>query len=176
MGMKALILVLAIAALRVAPAAAGSPAALPKDPCALLKTSEIQALAPGAQIGDGVSNTDLVDLGSVACKYEWGTGGNVASGRFYLSISFSDGSRIYPGKSSELIKEGLLASVKAGDANAAVIPGVGEAAIFMSDDPIRATTSAYVKGILLQVNLECSEARAKKDQVIALLKSAAARL
>ena len=176
MGMKALFLVLTIAALRVAPAVAGSPAALPKDPCAILKISEIQALAPNAQISDGVSNTELVELGSVACEYEWGAGNNVASGRFYLSISFSDGSRTFPGMSSELIKAGLLASVKAGDAHAAVIPGVGEAAIFMSDDPIRATTSAYVKGILLQVNFECSDARAKKDQVIALLKSAAARL
>lgn len=85
------------------------------------------------------------------------------------------GSR-YRDKSSELIKRGLLTSVKAGDANAAVIPGVGEAAIFMSDDPSRAKTTAYVKGILLQVNLECSDARAMMDQVIALLKSAAVRL
>lgn len=176
MGMKALILGLAIVALRVAPAAAGSPAALPKDPCAIMKTSEIQVLDPNAQISDGVANTKMVDLGSVYCEYEWGAGGNVQSGRFFLNVIFSDGSKTFPGMTSELIKSGLLADVKAGDANAAVIPGVGEAATYVSDDSIRAKTTAYVKGILLMVNLECSDARAKRDQVIALLKLAAARL
>jgi len=75
-----------------------------------------------------------------------------------------------------MIKEGLLAEARPGQANAAVIPGVGEAAVFTSDGPIRAKASAYVKGSLLQVILEGKDAPAKKDRVIALFKSAAARL
>jgi hypothetical protein len=66
--------------------------------------------------------------------------------------------------------------VRNGGPNAAVVSGVGDAAVFLSDSPNRAATTAYVKGVLLQVNLEGPDARARKEQVIALLKEAAARL
>lgn len=148
----------------------------PQDPCALLKPAEVQALAPKAEIGKGVSSTVSPELGSYACQYEWGTGGNAASGRFQLQVIISDVSKAFPGMEPTLIKQGLLGGAKPGQANTAVIPGVGEAAIFKSSDPIRAETTAYVKGSLLQVILEGSDARAKKDQVIALLKAAASRL
>ena len=55
-------------------------------------------------------------------------------------------------------------------------PGVGDAAVFDPHAPIRAKTTALVKGIMLPVNFEGPDALAKKDQGIALLKAAVARL
>jgi hypothetical protein len=72
------------------------------------------------------------------------------------------------------LRQGLLA--KAGPPNTAVIPAVGDAAVYESSDPIRVATTAMVKGNMLIVTFESKDARAKKDQVIALLKAAAARL
>jgi hypothetical protein len=71
------------------------------------------------------------------------------------------------------IKQGLVGEVRKG---ASEIPGVGEAAIFKSDAPIRAEAVAYVKGSLLHVTFESSNAPAQKDKIIALLKAAAGRL
>ena len=198
MGTNALILGLAIAALPVvgcggdggssssnakSPPAdasnattAGAPsAALSKDPCALLKTAEIQALIPNAPVSSGVSST-ASELGFVQCEYNWGAAGNAYSVTPKFTVSLTDASRAYPGTSSAMIKEGLLLIVKAGAVDTAVISGVGEAAIFESPSPNRAETTAYVQGVLLKVDFVGLDARSKKDQVIALLKSAAARL
>lgn len=57
-----------------------------------------------------------------------------------------------------------------------MIPGVGHAALYESNDPIRVKTTALPKGLMLIVSFESSDVRARKDQVIALLKSAAGRL
>jgi hypothetical protein len=73
-----------------------------------------------------------------------------------------------------LVRRGLLA--QAGKPNSAVIPGVGDAAIYESDDPIRVKTTALVKGNMLIVSFESVDARARKDQVVALLKAAARRM
>ena len=62
--------------------------------------------------------------------------------------------------------------MKAGDPNAAVIRAVGDAAIYQSNAPIRVVTTALVKGNVLIVAFQSADARAKKDQVIALLKAA----
>lgn len=142
MGANALILGLAILALTASPLSAA-----PKDPCTLLKTAEIQALAPNTKIGAGVSST-IPGPDSVVCQYEWGTGNNVQSGRFSLLVQLSDASKLFPGMSS---------------------------AVFTSNDPIRASTTAYAKGLILEVAFQGANARAK-DQVIALLKFAVARL
>ena len=58
----------------------------------------------------------------------------------------------------------------------AVIADVGEAAVFKADSAVSVHATAYVKNRMLQVHVDGFEAREKKDQVIALLKSAAARL
>jgi hypothetical protein len=115
-------------------------------------------------------------MGCVACGYDWGAGGNAACGRFNLGISVTEDCRAFPGLSSDLIKMGLLSGVKAGDANARAIAGIGEAALIKSDSAIQAETSAYVKGMLLIVYLEGPDSRAMKARVIVLLKSTAARL
>ena len=70
--MRALRVALAIAGLRFAGLASddATAAALPKDPCALLKPADIQALAPNAKIGSGVLNANPPL--AVACTYKWG--------------------------------------------------------------------------------------------------------
>ncbi len=115
-------------------------------------------------------------LGSFVCEYKWGTGGNAVSGLYTLQVIVSDASKAFPGMDPGTVKEGLLAEATKPGATATVIPGVGDAAIFDSNAPIRASTTALVKGSMLQVNLEGPDARTKKNQVIALLKAAAGRL
>jgi hypothetical protein len=146
----------------------------PGDGCALLRAAEIQALAGTAKVDAGKAGTDA--LGSRTCRYEWGAGGNVQSGRSFLNVSITPISKAFPGMDASKVRQGLLAGAKAGKENSAVIPGVGDAATYESDDPIRVKTTALAKGSMLVVTFESLDARAKKDQVIGLLKAAAGRL
>jgi hypothetical protein len=146
----------------------------PGTACALLRAPEIQPLAGSAKIGEGVPSTDA--LGSRACQYKWGTGGNVPGGLSFLNVSVTETSRAFPGTSPALVKQGLLAGAQAGKPNTAVIPGVGDAALYESNDPIRVKTTALAKGSMVIVSFESLDARARKDQVIALLKAAVGRL
>jgi hypothetical protein len=142
------------------------------DGCALLQAAEIQTLAGTAKIGPGKASTDA--LGSRSCHYEWGTGGNVQSGRSFLNVSVTATSKAFPGMDAALLRKGILA--KAGKANTGVIAGVGDAAVYESNDPIRVKATVLAKGNMLVVSFESSDARARKDQVIALLKVVAGRL
>jgi hypothetical protein len=142
------------------------------DGCSLLQGAEVQALAGSIKVGTGNPSTD--PLGSRLCHYEWGAGNNVQSGRSYFDVSITPISKAFPGTDASVLRQGLLA--KAGPPNTAVIPAVGDAAVYESTDPIRVATTALVKGNMLIVTFESSDARAKKDQVIALLKAAASRL
>jgi hypothetical protein len=145
----------------------------PTDACALLQPAEIQALAGDAKVGPGKVDSAAFTR---TCTYEWGTGGNVQSGRSFLSVSVSPISDAFPGMDPSLVLEGLLAKAKAGEPNTAIIAGIGDAAIYESDDPIRVSTTALAKGSMLIVKLESADARAKKVQVIVLFKATAGRL
>src|SRR5262245_2310302 len=105
----------------------------PSTACALLRAPEIQTLAGGAKVGDGVPSTDAI--GTRACQYRWGTGGNVQGGRSYLNVSVTETSKAFPNTNPSLVKQGLLAGATAGKANTAVIPGVGDAAVYESNAP-----------------------------------------
>jgi hypothetical protein len=144
------------------------------DACALLQAAEIQVLAGTGTVGAGKSNTD--PLGSQLCRYDWGPRGSVQNGQTILDLSVTSMSKVFPGTDASLVRTGLIARVKAGDPNAAVIAAVGDAAIYQSTAPIRVETIALVKGNVLTVTFESADARAKKDQVVALLKAAAGRL
>ena len=142
--------------------------------CGLLTIDEIQPLAPvNEKIGDGVGGASQPG-GRMTCRYEWGTG----TGRYILNVIVADASVMFAGKSPDVIKQGLAApaAMPAAGTVSEAIPGVGEAAAFTSDSPFLATTSAFMKGRILQLNLDGYDARDKKDQVIALLKAATARL
>lgn len=176
MGPGALALGLTLAVLRVA-ASTDARSAVPKDACVLLKLAEVQSVTPATPVGNAVNTTENgAGVGAVSCRWQWGTGGNAVAGHYYLDVSVADGSRLWPGTSPEDIKTGLLALAQPAGANQGVIPGVGDAAIFTSNAEIRTETRAYVKGMLLSVTLEGPDARAKKNQAIALLKAAASRL
>jgi hypothetical protein len=82
---------------------------------------------------------------------------------------------MFAGASPQQARQQLLASVAAGT-NDAVIPEVGEAAVFKPDSFAYATATAFIKGRVLQVHLDGLDASNRKDQIIGLLKAAAARL
>ncbi len=147
----------------------------PGDGCGILKPEEIQSLAGSAKV-DAVASTD--GLSSRLCQYRWGTGGNVQSGRSYLNVSVTEMSKAFPGTDAATLKQGLLARAKMAKAPtvAGAINGVGDAAIYESNDPIRVETIAFAKGKVLTVTFESKDARAQKDKVSALLKAAAGRL
>jgi len=170
---NALVAAVAVAALSAWGSAAVK-AQTPGDACTLLQAAEIQVLAGAGKVGAGKPSTDA--LGSRMCRYEWGTGANVQSGRSILDVTVTPTAKAFPATNASLVRQGLLASVKAGDPNAAVIPGVGDAAIYQSNAPIRLEATALLKGNLLLISFQSPDARAKKDQVIALLKAAAGRL
>ena len=144
------------------------------DACSLLQATDIQMLAGTAKVGPGAPSTD--PLGSQLCRYQWGTGGNVTNGRSILDVSVTPTSKAFPGMDASRMRQGLLATVKGGDPNAAVVAAVGDAAIYQSNASIRVEATALVKANVLIVTFESADARARKDLVITLMKAAAARL
>ncbi len=176
--MTSLIVGLAIGVLQLAGVASdAAAAALPKDPCALLKAAEIQTLAPNAKIGSGVSDASTAPLG-VSCTFTWGPR-SPQWGESSLTIAVMDASQAWPGMSPDLIQQGMLAQVKVGGPNAYQVAGVGDAAVFTFEDRTStATAQAYLKakGVHLSVNFHAGDSLANKDKLIALLKDAAARL
>lgn len=153
--------------------ARGQTAAMPKDACALLTVAEVQAMA-GAAVKDGITGS-VPSLGALSCTYTWGPGNNAATGLYQLSVLATDASKAFPGMSPALVKQAMLARVKLGGI-AGPVPDIGEVATFESDDPIRINAKALAKGVLLTVELEGSNARLRREQVILLLKTAVGRL
>ena len=160
-------------AVGVATTIGGQSAAMPKDVCALLTVAEIQALA-GTAVKDGTPGK-VAALGAVSCTYAWGPANYAATGQFQLNVLATDASKAFPGMSTALIKQAMLARVKAGGV-AGEVPGIGDAATFESDEPNRVNAKGLAKGVFLSVELEGPNARLQKDQVIALLKAATGRL
>ncbi len=138
--------------------------------CALLTDDEIKPLGGKTTVAAGVSNPPT-PFGDVTCRYAWGDGVD----RYKLVVAVLEASRMFPGSTPDQIKQRLLESVRAGTQDA-VIPQIGDAAVFKPDSVVYATATAFVKGRMLQVQLDGLGAVEKKDQVIELLKSAAARL
>jgi hypothetical protein len=172
MSKNALIVGLALAT-GVVTNAGGQSAAMPKDACALLTVAEIQPLA-GTLVKDGTPGK-VTALGSISCTYTWGPTGYAATGQFQLNVLATEASKAFPGMSTALIKQAMAARVKAGG-EAGEVPGIGDEATFESDAPTRINVKTLAKGVFLSVELEGPNARLKKDQVIALLKTAAGRL
>jgi len=151
---------------------------LPKDPCALLTAAEIQtAVAPNGKIGNGVPAKDMLPLG-VNCTYTWGPR-TKEWGESALSITVIDASKAWPGRGSDVIEEGLLLKAKTGAPNAAVISGVGDAAVFTyAAGSFNGVAEAYFKAkdVHLSVQFHEGDALQNKEKLIALLKQASAKL
>ena len=144
-------------------------AAQAASPCALLMVEEIEPLA-NTIVGEGAPDS-LAAAGTSSCRFAWGTG----AWRHTLDVIVRDASRVFPGAGADSIKQGLTASAKP-ETTDSVITDVGEAAVFKSESPVFAHATAYLKGRILQVRLDGADAREGKEHVVALLKSAAARL
>lgn len=148
--------------------AAQAPAA---GPCALLTTSDVQPLAPlHTTVTDGTP-VSFNAAGFSSCRYAWGAGAD----RVKVDVTVDDPSKMFLGASPDQIKQALQSRVAAGTADA-VIPDVGDAAVFKVDSPVYSHATAYVKGRLLQVHFDGTDADARKDQIVTLLKSAASRM
>ena len=175
--LKPFVVGLGIAVLLAGSASSAVAGALPKDPCALLKPAEIQALAPNATIGSGVSDASMAPLG-VACTYTWGPRTR-EWGQSAVTITVIDASKAWPGTRADVIREGLLAKVKTEGPNASQVSGVGDAAVFTFEArSSNATAEAYLKtkGVHLSAKFHAGDSLSNKDKIIALLKDAAARL
>lgn len=173
--MRSLMVALAIAVLASDDATA---AALPKDPCALLKPVDIQGLAPNAKIGSGVLTTDAPV--ATACSYSWGPRTS-EWGETELNVIVTDASQFWRGGlSAEDIKQRVLVEVRTGGPGASEILGIGEGAVFTADPKMHnATAKAYLvktKGALLMVTFHGGNPLAQKEKLVALLRTAAARL
>jgi hypothetical protein len=140
------------------------------QPCGLLTSEEVQALAPNQEVSEGAARSSQ-RFDSATCRYMWGEG----IGHSTLAISVNPASRMFAGMSAEAIRQHFAKSVMPETADEA-IGDVGDAAVFKSDSSVYATASAYVKGRILQVTLDGVDARDMKGQLIALLRSAASRL
>jgi hypothetical protein len=144
-------------------------AAQAASPCALVMVEEIEPLA-NTIVGEGVPGS-LAAAGTSSCRFAWGTG----AWRHTLDVIVRDASRVFPGAGPDSIKQGLAASAKP-ETTDSVIADVGEAAVFKSESPVFAYATAYLKGRILQVRLDGADALEGKAHVVAILKSAAARL
>ena len=140
------------------------------NPCALLSDDEIKPLAAKTSVAAGVSNPST-SFSDATCRYGWGEGVD----RYKLVVAVIEASRMFPGLTPDQIKQRLVESVRAGTHDA-VIPQIGDGAVFRPDSFVYAIATAFVKGRMLQVQLDGVGALDKKDQVIGLLKSAASRL
>jgi hypothetical protein len=138
--------------------------------CALLTTEDIQPLAPKQAVAAGKA-TSIEALGLDSCRYTWGEGAY----RYSLDVTVHDASRMYAGMTPNVIAQQMKTSAPDGTVDA-VVTDVGEAAVFKADSPVYVRGSAYAKNRVVQVLLEGFDAFQRKDQVIALLKSAASKL
>jgi len=145
------------------------------DGCSILNAAEVQTLAGSAKV-DATPSTDA--LGTRSCQYKWGTGANVQGGKSYLNVNVTETSKAFPGMDAATLRESLLARVKMAQppALAGVINGVGDAATWESNAPIRVETTAFAKGKVVALSFESLDARGQKDRVVALLKAVAGRL
>ena len=109
------------------------------NPCALLTIDEIKSLADKSSVADGVPQS-LPDARHVGCAYMWGTG----TRRVKLDVVVTDPALMFPGVSPEQVKQRILESVKPGTHDA-VIPDIGDAAVFKPDSIVYASATAIVK-------------------------------
>jgi hypothetical protein len=183
--MNAIARILALAVLVLLVTASGgatvAAATLPKDPCALVKPAEIQAINANAKIGSGKVTPDPSGF-AVGCTYEWGTRTR-EWGMSSLQINVTDTSKVYPnGLSADDIKQRVQVMAQMGGPGSGQISGIGDGALFAIDAKAHnASATAFVvkaKGVLLEVVFhgDGNDALAKKDALAGLLKLAASRL
>lgn len=144
------------------------------DPCTLLTAEQVQALAPGQTIPAGASQTVSGPMGVTRCRYEWGKAGQATATKYTLDVTLSDASKAYPGAKPGDIKE-ALARPAAGEPPAILLPKTGDGAYYKSSGTTRSDAVALVNGMVLEITLQGPGASGRRNQVIALLRSAVQR-
>lgn len=171
---KPLVLRLAAAAFGVA-ASSAALAQGAKAPCSLLKPAEVQALNPAAPVGAGVPST-VPPLGTLVCEYKWAPPQSPAPVNYRLLVMVTEAAKMWPGMDPKTITKGMLGGPRGLPANTTVVPGVGDAATHTVASPTKTSTSAYVKGLMLQLEFEGPDVAGKREQAIGALRAAASRL
>jgi hypothetical protein len=139
------------------------------SPCDIVTIDDAHSFASDP-VAVGVPGA-LEAVGFTNCLYLWGEGTRHSS----LNVTVSEASRMFSGQGPDGIKQGVLSLVIVGTEDA-IIPDVGDAAVFKADSPYYVHGIAYIKGRILEVSLNNIDARARKDDVISLLKRAVSRL
>jgi len=152
-------------------------AAPPKDPCALLKPADIQALAPNAT-GAGLKAEN--DRAGTGCTYTWGPR-TKEWGQNTLTLTVAKVSDLWPGGlSPNDVKQRVAVEVSSGGPGSSEVPGIGDGAAFTANDKAHESqvTAFFVKskGVFVILLFHGGNALAQKDKLIALLKTAAAAL
>jgi len=180
---KACILSLAALVLRVGAPGFGmvTAAALPQDPCVLLKPADIQAINATTKVGKGKPSPDSSGF-AVGCTYEWGIR-TPEWGMSSLQVNITDTSKVYPnGLSGDDITQRVAMMVKMGGAGAEQVSDIGDGALFTLEPRAHnAKVTAFIvkaKGVILELIFhgDGNDALAKKDALAGLLKLAASRL
>jgi hypothetical protein len=96
----------------------------------------------------------------------WGSGKNAAPVDYRLQVLVTEASKMFPGMDARMIKMGMLGGPRGLPPGTSAVSGVGEAATYRSASPIKTSTSAYVKGLMSQLEFEGPDAPAKKEQAI----------
>jgi len=142
---------------------------LPSAPCDLFPPAELQKIAP--MVTTGRTATDTASTTPTAsCYYEWvDASGTPAS----LEITVA----VIPGGSTlDQVRTSWQTSVRDAKENGAELSGIGDFAVFISPIAADAEGRALVKGLTVSVELMTLGARAKKDQVVSILKSVVGKL
>ena len=148
----------------------------PKDPCTLLKSADVQTLEPKAKMSDGaVTQKNAV---AATCTYTWGP--KTKEGQTTFTVMVVDQSRAWEHLSESEIRVRMTGEIRAAGPTAEEIPGIGDGAVFKADPKSHtALAVAYLvktKHMELALKLRGGVGLARKDQLIALLKAAAAAL
>jgi hypothetical protein len=144
-----------------------------QDPCGLLTPAEIQSIAPRSKVGPGVARTGVA---GPSCRYELTVGAGADTRKYTLDVTVSDAARLYAGSAPAQWKGRFQAMIREADPTAITISKVGDAALFGSASPERATASALVKDRVLQIFVQGPNARGQRTQIIEALKASVTRL
>ena len=142
----------------------------PIEPCALLTSAEVATLA-GVKVGAGQPG-HIPQSDQLTCKYQWKEKDVVAT----LEISLGEASKMLPGADAAMIKSMMVGKQRGPSPSPMAISGVGEAAAYKQNSPHSGYAAAFLKGKILELTYNGADSAAKKNQLIALLKAAAARV
>ena len=163
---------LALAGVAASAVGNGMAGELPRDPCGLVTSAEVEAVAGGAKVGKGVVDSGAAPMGTM-CRYTWGPR-TPQWGQAEATIMVVDVSRAAPGRGRDVVTGNLRTQQ-----NATAIAGIGEVAVSYAEPrSYNGVAETYVKArdLHLQVKIHGGDPQASKESATTLLRGAAKRL